>query len=119
VRASTSRNDRSGPIRAPTPSPDTRDNPICVRIALVGVLYWGSTLASALGNDPFLAIRYHMRVPTFAVARQTAIVVFRKASSRMTQPPPQNRWASTRPGSSADLGRAVRLLTPQPMIWPQ
>src|SRR6266851_2416982 len=99
--------------------PAASDRHICSRIAFVGVRNRGLVFASARGNDPFLAILYHMRVPTFAVDRQTAIVVLRNASSRMTQPPPQNRWARTSPGSSVDLGSAVRLPTPQPMIWPQ
>src|SRR5579859_26064 len=116
---STSRNDLSAPIQAPTPSPETRARASWTKIAFVGVLYLGLTFVSAWGNDPPLAIRYHIRVPTFAVARQTAMVVFRKASSRIHQAPPQNRCASTRPGRSDAVGRLASLLTPQPRIWPQ
>jgi hypothetical protein len=43
----------------------------------------GLTFASGFGNDPLRAIPYHIRVPTFAVARQTAIVVFRNARRRI------------------------------------
>src|ERR1700722_13146253 len=116
---STSRNDLSAPIQAPTPSPAIRDRASWTKIALVGVLYLGLTLPSADGSDPPLAIRYHMRVPTFPVARQTAMVVFRNARSKIHQAPPQNRCASTRPGRSADVGRPPSLLTPQPGIWAQ
>src|ERR1700684_2898825 len=119
TRPSTSRNDLSAPIQAPTPSPEIRDRASCIKIAFVGVLYLGSTLARADGSDPPLAIRYHIRVPTFPVARQTAMVVFRNASSKIHQAPPQNRCASTRPGRSAEVGRPLSLLTPQPRIWPQ
>src|SRR5260370_5294052 len=110
TRPSTSRNDLSAPIQAPTPSPETRARASCTRIAFVGVFYLGSTFASADGNDPPLAIRYHMRVPTFAVARQTAIVVFRNASSRIHQAPPQNLCASRSEEHTSELQSHLNLV---------
>src|SRR5215469_5364912 len=119
TRPSTRKNDLSAPIQAPTPSPETMDSASWTSIALVGVWYFGLTFASGFGSDPPLAIRYHIRVPTFAVARQTAITVLRNASSKIHQTPPQNLCASTRPGRSDDPGSELSLLTPQPRIWPQ
>src|SRR5260370_37848530 len=81
TRPSTSRNDLPAPIQAPTPSPETRARASCTRIACVGVLYLGSTFASAVGNDPPLATLDHMRIPTFAGARRAAIAGLKNSSS--------------------------------------
>src|SRR2546426_3144359 len=87
-------------------------------MALLGVLCSGCTLARALGNEPLLAMLYHIRVPTFAHAMQTAATLLRNANRMMIQPAPQTRCASARAGTGVALTTASASF-PNPVITPQ
>src|SRR6266516_1268585 len=85
--------------------------------ATVGVLRFGSTLATTRGNTPARAIPYHMRVATFWVARLAAMTEVNMAKSAMDQTAPHTRWAITKAGSSADVGSLPSVRQHQPMAW--
>src|SRR5690242_2667219 len=103
----------------PTRNATTRKNSICKCSAFHGVLYLGWTYPSCLGSAPVRPILYQMRVEMFVHAIETASVELTSASSTRIHAPPQKRCASTNGGSSVDLVRAVRSLTPQPLSRPQ
>src|SRR6266508_6052917 len=119
ISPSMKKNETSGLNQRPPTMPLASARHSCSRIALVGVLKVGWTLASAFGNEPLRAIPYHMRVPTFAVARQTASVEVKKAARISHHAPPQSLCARDRPGSSSELIRLSTLSTPNPVITPQ
>src|ERR1700685_2156989 len=104
----------------PTASDSTR----FARIAFVGVRYFGWTLPNQAGSVPVSPILYQIRVDTLLHAWQTASVELNRAASTRTQPAPHSRCAIASPGRSGEFTRAfglepVRMLVPQPMIWPQ
>ena len=73
---------------------------------------------------PVSPILNQIRVDTLLHAWQTASVELNIAASTKTQAPPHSRCAIASPGRSGELTSAlglvpVRMLVPQPMIWPQ
>src|ERR1700730_2107896 len=96
------KNATSEPHSAPPISPLPSARPICARMAFTGVLYL-DTLANARGKEPLRPMPYHMRVPTFAVARQTAKTEEANATRIIHHTAPQSLCASARPGRSEDL----------------
>src|SRR6267142_6328604 len=98
------------------PLPNARH--IWAMIALTGVLYL-ETFENQRGKEPLRPIPYHIRVPTFAVARHTANTEDANATRMNHHTGPQSLCASARPGSSADLTIASMLFTPNPVMMPQ
>src|SRR6267378_6242677 len=89
------------------------------KMALVGVLWIGWTLANSFGNAPFRPMLYHILVLTLAVARVTASVEDMKAIRMNHQPPPHTLRARARPGRSGDSMMPLMLSGPNPVMIPQ
>ena len=85
---------------------------------MVGVLWTGCSFASAFGNEPLLAMLYHIRVPTLAHATHTAATLLRNASMTIHQRSPHTRWASPMAGRTGESTIAVASL-PKPVMTPQ
>src|SRR5215467_4030634 len=119
ISPSTKKNEVSAPNQAPKIRPLPSARHICARIAVTGVLCVGLTRAKARGNDPLRPIPYHIRVPTFAVAMQTATVEDRNAAITSHQTPPQCAFAIARPGRTGELISRLTVSTPNPVITPQ
>src|SRR5437762_1769762 len=102
----------------PPMSPLPSAKHIWARIALTGVLYL-ETLANQRGKEPLRPIPYHMRVPTFAVARHTANTEEAKATRMNHHTGPQSLCARARPGRSEDFTIPSMLFTPKPVMMPQ
>src|SRR5260221_7421270 len=88
------------------------------KMALVGVLKTGWTLANSFGNAPFRPMLYHILVLTLAVASVTASVEDIKAIKISHQPPPQAFRARARPGRSEEPTMPAMLSRPTPVIIP-
>src|SRR4029077_4326735 len=113
------KNATSGWNQAPAIRPLANVSPNCAKMALVGVLLTGWTLAKSLGKAPFRPKAYHIRVLTFAVASDTARVDDMKAMRINHQPLPQSLRARARPGRSEDVWTPLMLLGPKPVMTPQ
>src|SRR4029077_1822778 len=99
--------------------PAPSDRASWAKMALVGVLKVGWTLAKNFGNAPFRPMLYHILVLTLAVAKLTASVEDMKAMRISHQPPPHACRARARPGRSGDSMMPLMLSGPKPVMIPQ
>src|SRR5258706_8563616 len=109
------------PAHSPQPPtrPDTAESTNCIVTAAVGVFLPGWTRPKVAGSTPLRPIPNHMRVATFWQARLAPNTDVNMAISANHHTAPQTRCAMTSAGSSGDVGSLLRLLTPQPITWPQ
>ena len=107
-------NSFSGPIHQPSPHPTANVSKICSLTPLTGVLYLGCTLAKARGSEPDRAMPNQTRVAALLPAMAAAIMELSKASSTITQAPPQYLRARTKVGFSGELMKPGSLSVPQP-----
>src|SRR5215471_11931629 len=112
-------NSLSGCSHQPPSSPSTADSTNCIVTAAVGVFLTGWTRPKAAGSTPLRPIPNHMRVATFWHARLAPNTDVNMAIRATNHRVPQTRCAMTNAGSSGDETSLLRLLTPQPITWPQ
>src|ERR1700683_3526810 len=118
TKPSTRMNISCGPSHQ-APSTSSTDTTSCVVTASVGVFLTGSTRPNADGSTPLRPMPYHIRVATFWQAMLAPNTDVNIASSASHHTLPQTRCAITRAGNSGDEISLPRLVSPQPITWPQ
>src|SRR5215467_12656267 len=103
----------------PPTSPSTADSTNCIVTAAVGVFLTGWTRPKVAGRTPLRPIPNHIRVATFWQARLAPNTDVNIAIRASHHTPPHTRCAMTSAGNSGEVISLLRLLTPQPITWPQ